>query len=252
MILTTNAVTKTSGLYNISFCIVPTPALESRIALPRIAYNIHSNKGEGDGGDGYTILIDHTRSLQTFEIVRVHGNAIERIVDISSYVDDNGGGNVYPGGTAFCASSSTLWVAIQTKNPSFDTLLSISLASNTVLTNISMVKPALASHFADCSTNSVGGFTQQASIVQVGMLSATGAFTVLDSLALPAGTPSNMRLAAIGDFMHISKWAASEYGAILYTGKYELPGLLFVSQGKPGSATLVPLNVVAASVSVEY
>lgn len=256
LIMTTSRVTMTSTLYNMSFCLVPQPAVETQVTLPGLAYNLHSFEGEGDGGNGITILIDHTTTPQSYHVVQVVGKAVQRAVDISPYVDAMGG-NVYPGGTAFCAESKTLWVAIQTRDPEFDTLITLDLNANKVIKNITMPKPALTSHFADCSTNTLGGFTQQSALglstVYVGNLDEAGVFTAFDSAALPKG--STMQLAAIGDFMHDPRlrWDPSSYGAILYSAPMSLPGLLFVSTaGKKGPASLNPLTTLPASISVEY
>jgi hypothetical protein len=262
LILGTNAAANTSTLYNMSFCIVPTPALESAVPLAGIAYNVHSNEGEGDGGAGYTLLVTHPQGKRGgktgYNVVRVSSSgAVSELVDISPYVDQFSG-SVYPGGTAFCAETLTLWVAVQTKDPARDTLLTVDLQSRAVTANISIVKPALAAHFADCSTNSVGGVTQTSdgkggSTVVLGMLTAAGAFTVLDQLALPAN--SKLLLSGAADYMHDPRlpWANFEYGALLYTGGTAMPGGLFTSSaGKSGPAKLGALADVAAAISVEY
>jgi len=260
LVLGTNPQARSSTLYNFSFCAwVPTPTLESMVHLPGVAYNLHSFEGEGDGGDGITLLIDHTARPPTFSVVRVTGNAVAPLVDISKYVDAFDG-TIFPGGTAWCASTQTLFVAVQTQNPAHDTLITVDLGKRQVVGNLSIVKPALTAHFADCATNSVGGFTQQAAgapggqaTVQVGMLSSkTGAFTVLDQIKLPAGSPLQLR--GIADFLHDPRWSASEYGALLYSagGAETLPGAIFASKGTMGSGTLNPLKDQAASISVEY
>lgn len=258
LILTTNAEAKTSTLYNMSFCLVPTPIVQSSLTLPGIAYNLHSMEGEGDGGNGYTVLIDHTTTPQSFAVVQVVGQTFRKRVDISSYVNAFQG-NVYPGGTAFCAETLTLWVAVQTSSPTHDTMLTVSLASNSVVANVSIPKPALAAHFADCSTNLVGGVTQAGTTVVLGQLSVKGAFTVLDSAKLPAGS-TGLRLAGAMDFLHDPKrvpFADPEYGALLYApdanGTLQLPGLLFTSTaGKSGPAKFANLQALAAAISVEY
>jgi hypothetical protein len=259
LILTTNVATQTSTLYNMSFCLVPSPIVQSSLDLPGIAYNLHSMEGEGDGGNGYTVLIDRTTTPQTFSVLQVVGQTFRKRVDISAYVNAFGG-NVYPGGTAFCAESLTLWVAVQTSSPTHDTMLTVSLASNSVVANVSIPKPALAAHFADCTTNLVGGVTQQAGgTVVLGQLSIEGAFTVLVSAKLPAGS-AGLRLAGAMDFLHDPKrvpFAAPEYGALLYApdanGTLQLPGLLFTSTaGKSGPAKFAALQALAAAISVEY
>jgi hypothetical protein len=176
------------------------------------------------------------------------------VVDISNYVVPHRG-NVYPGGTAFCANTLTLWVAVQTRNPAYDLLLTVDVGAGRVTGNMSITKPALAAHFADCTVNQVGGMTQVdagngVSTVQMGLLSSDGSFSVLDSLDLPVGSP--LRLAGIADYLHL--FAPFEYGAVLYAGSPEvLPGALFVSTAKKsGPATLNPLNVAVASIAVEY
>ena len=260
LVLATNPPARSSTLYNFSFCAwVPTPTLESMVHLPGIAYNIHSFEGEGDGGDGITLLTDHTKRPATYSVARVAGNQVEPLVDISKFVDAFGG-NIFPGGTAWCASTQTLWVAIQTQNPAHDTLITVDLGKRAVVGNLSIVKPALTAHFADCGSNAVGGFTQVGAAapggqatVQVGMLTKAGAFNVLDQIKLPAG--SSLHLTGIADFLHDPRWNPSEYGALLYSGApggETLPGAIFTSKGKMGSATLSPLNVQAASISVEY
>jgi len=255
LILTTVPEQLTSYLYNMSFCLVPTPVVTSKTKLNGLAYNLHSAEGEGDGGAGYTILI--SPAADKYEIVTVNGGVLTPIIDISSYVDPHRGA-IYPGGTAFCAETLRMWVAISTRNPNYDTLITVDLASNKVLFNQSIVKPALSSHFADCSTNAVGGLTQVAgaggvSTIQLGMLTSEGSFNVLDAIDLPAG--SDMVLSGVADFMHDPRWAASEYGAILYSRDHPLalPGLLFTSSAKKsGPAKLAPLGVVAAAVAVGY
>jgi hypothetical protein len=191
LVLATNANAQTSTLYNMSFCLVPTPAHESTLALPGLANSLHSAEGEGDGGNGFTIFIDTKVSPQTYHVMLVAGTKITKRVDISAFVDEFGG-NVYPGGTAFCAETQTMWVAIQTRHPSHDTLLTVDLASNKVVANVSIVKPALGAHFADCSTNSAGGVTLHSTgpvtNVVLGMLDAASAFTEIDSHPLPADT----------------------------------------------------------------
>ena len=83
------------------------------------------------------------------------------------------------------------------------------------------------------------------------MLSAAGAFTVLDQLALPAGSP--LSLSGIAAYLHDPRWNPSEYGALLYSARGErLPGAIFTSSGKMGSAKLAALNTEAASISVAY
>ena len=254
--LGTNAQAKSATLYNFSFCLVPTPALESILPLGGVAYNLHSGEGEGDGGNAYSLLIDHTKTPQTFSVIQVVGAQVSRVVDISAYVDLFSG-NIFPGGTAFCAETLTMWVAVQTRDPTRDTLITVDLVKRQVVGNVSIAKPALAAHFADCSTNSVGGFTiapgagGAPGTVQVGSLSAAGAFTVLDAAALPAG--SALQLSGIAAYLHDPRWNPSEFGALLYSGRGEkLPGAIFVSSGKMGSATLNPLDVEAASISVAY
>lgn len=203
------------------------------------------------------MLIDHTTAPQTYFVAQITGNATRRRVDISPYVDAFGG-NVYPGGTAFCATTGRLWVAVRAPNRAHDTLLTVDLKSDAVVANVSVVKPSLAAHFADCANDAVGGFTQSTdaatgvSTVKVGMLTAAGAFQPFDSVALPAG--STMRLAAVAGYLHDPRWAASSYGALLYSAPLALPGLLFVSTGGGGGApaTLSPLGAVAAAVAVEY
>jgi hypothetical protein len=255
LILGTNANTQTSTLYNMSFCLVPTPTLESQVSLPGYAYNLHSNEGEGDGGNGYTILETTKNKVTSYEVVKVSGANIIREIDISEYVNLFQG-NVYPGSTAFCAETSTMWVAIQTTNPLQDTLLTLNLATKSVIANISITKPALTGHFADCSSNLVGGVTIKnvagVNNVQFGMLSPAGAFTVLDQIALPKG--STAHLAGIADFLHMPKWNPFEYGTILYAGGPgdQLPGMLVTSKGQMGSGQMAPLSTVVSSVSVEY
>ena len=227
--------------------------------IPFLAYNLHSNEGEGDGGDGYTVLIDHTTTPQSFWVAQVTGNVTRRRVDISPYVDTFGG-NVYPGGTAFCATTGRMWIAVRAPNRTHDTMLTVDLKTDAVVANISVVKPSLVAHFADCKNDAVGGFTQATnaatgvSTVRVGMLTAAGVFNPFDSADLPVG--STMRLAAVAGYMHDPRWAASAYGALLYSAPLVLPGLLFVSTGGAGGgggpATLSPLGAVAAAVAVEY
>ena len=235
LLLGTNIQARTSTLYNFSFCAwVPTPTLESMVHLPGVAYNLHSFEGEGDGGDGVTLFIDHTKTPQTFSVARVTGNTVAPLVDISKFVDAFAG-NVFPGGTAWCASTQTLYVAIQTQNPTHDTLITVDLGKRAVVGNLSIVKPALTAHFADCATNSVGGLTQVPApapggqaVVQLGMLTKAGAFNVLDQIKLPAGSP--IHLTGIADYLHDPRWGPSEFGALLYSGDREaLPGAIFAA-----------------------
>ena len=254
LILTTNPAARTSTLYNMSFCLVPVPTVESQVTIPFIAYNLHSYEGEGDGGGGVTLLIDHTTTPQTYRAVQVIGRAIVPGVDISEYVDSMGG-SVYPGGTGFCAETKTLWVAIQTQDPRYDTLLTIDMGAGRVTRNISMAKPALAAHFADCSTNSLGGVTTETTLgvtsVYLGMLDGQGNFQTLDSAQLPPGS-ANLVPTAVA-FMHMAKWSPSEYGALLYSPGGALPGTLLTSTAQQkGPAVLKPMAIVAQAVSVEY
>ena len=85
----------------------------------------------------------------------------------------------------------------------------------------------------------------------LGMLSAAGAWTVLDSAPLPAG--SGLQLAGIADYLHMKPFGDFEYGAVLYTGGAALPGALFTSTArKAGPADVAPLNTLVAAISVEY
>jgi hypothetical protein len=257
--LGTNFAAKTSTLYNISFCLVPTPALESKFALPGIVYNLHSAEGEGDGGSAYTIFINHQANPQTYHVARINGKTIQPLVDISEYVDNDQGG-VYAGGSAFCATSLTMWVAVHSLNPGHDILLTIDVNNRKVVGNVSIPKPALASHFADCASNSVGGVTQTppnkqgVSNVVLGMLDdRTGAFTKLDSVPLPAG--STLKLSGIADYLDDPRWnfTKSSYGAILLTDGKMLPGALFTSTaGRMGPGKTVPVNVAVAGIAVAY
>ena len=255
LILTTNPAARTSTLYNMSFCLVPVPTVESQVTLPFIAYNLHSYEGEGDGGGGVTLLIDHTTTPQSYRAVQVIGKAIvPGGVDISGYVDAMGG-TVYPGGTGFCAETQTLWVAIQTQDPRFDTLLTLDLGAGKVTRNISMPKPALAAHFADCSTHTLGGVTTDTTLgvtsVYLGVLDGQGNFKTLDSAQLPPGTSTLVPTAVA--FLHMAKWGPSEYGALLYAPGGALPGTLLTSTAQQkGPAVLKPMAIVAQAVAVEY
>jgi hypothetical protein len=264
LMLTNNRATTTSYLYNMSFCLVPTPKLESKLTVPNaVAYNLHSNRGEGDGGAGYTVLIDHAAApAPAFVVARLSAAGATRLVDISRYVDADGGG-VYPGGTAYCADSSTMWVAVlagRGGRPQ-DTLVTVDLASGAVVSNISLTSPALAAHFASCGAAQVVGGVNQVSggggtsTVQIGTLSpSTGAFTVFDKATLPKAQAS-FRLAPIAVGIEMPQWENS-YAAALYDGDFALPGLLFVSTGGSGGsgspATLSPLQDAVVGVADEY
>jgi len=256
LLLGTNTAARASTIYNISFCLVPSPALESTLRLPGFAYNLHSAAGEGDGGSGYTVFIDTRATPATYHVAHVDGRAVTPLVDISAFVDADAGG-VYPGGTAFCAETRTMWVAVKTASPAFDTLLTIDVGARAVTGNVSTPKPALTAHFADCKANAVGGVTQTppdatgAASVVFGMVdAATGRFSPLDAVPLPRG--SALALTGAADFLDDMRWAASEYGAVLLTDG-RLPGAIVTSSaGRNGPGKLGALAVDVAGVAVAY
>ena len=46
LLLTQNEAAKKSTLYNMSFCLVPVPAVESNVSINSLTTNLHSNLGE--------------------------------------------------------------------------------------------------------------------------------------------------------------------------------------------------------------
>lgn len=263
LLLTTNPKLKHSYLYNISFCLVPQPTLESKITLTGLAYNLHSERGEGDGGAGYLILIDHTQTPTQYVITYVNGKTITKLVDISSYVDRTSATTIYPGGTAYCADTGTMWISIQNNNNGKeDTLLMVNLQSQKILANVSLVNPSLTAHFASCgAVQRVGGVnqilnSQQQNIVQIGLLDITsGAFNVFDSQTLPSDK-NNYQLSPIVEGIIMPQWENS-YGSILYAkgDPFTLPGLLFVSYGGGTTnppATFGSLAEAVTAVADEY
>jgi len=237
-----------SFLYNISFCLTEKPAVESKLTIRGKAHNLHSAMGEGDGGAGYTILVD---SANNVIVTKVDGLKVTPLVDISEYV--NGVGSVYPGGSAFCADTLTMWVAVQsTASPSRDTLITMDLKTRSIVANITLAHKTLTAHFSKCGdVQEVGGITQVVNAdgvpeVQIGLLSVTGQFSVFDKMALPKG--SKYTLSPVVEGVIMPQWFKS-YGAALYVGDhFALPGLLFVSNG--GGADAPPATIAKLKVAV--
>lgn len=258
-VLTNNAALKASYLYNISFCLVPKPVVNSKLALPGLAYNLHTQTGlepgPGAGEDGFTVLIDHTVSPQRFLVTRITGNKFKTVVDISKFVDAEKS-NVLPGGTAYCADTATLWVAVSAPSAAASTLVTVDITAGAVTSNISYTNPILAAHFADCKQQRVGGLTLQmngaATAVVAGWLSPQdGFFTAFDHANLPAG--SNLQLAPIAGFFDWNAQAQSPVSGVLYTQPYALPGQLYSSVPQvDAGGVLTNLQVPVAAIAQAY
>jgi hypothetical protein len=253
LMLTTDVTTQSSFLYNASFCLVDKPALESKVKVPFVATNLHCNLGEGDGGNGYSVR--ENKEAREWSIVQFVGEQSVDLVNITSYVAQYGpDGGIYPGGTAYCANSNTMWVAIESASRDTDTLLTVDLTSKEVK-SVSWRMPLLPGHFANCKSQIPGGIMLQSGPggkknVIIGELSTIGALNPLDSLALPAG--SKLDVTPIVDVIATPLFS-SEYGAILKdpTNPNEA-GSLFVSKGVPGSAKLLPLGTMVTALAVAF
>jgi len=266
LLVTVNPKLQHSYLYNISFCLVPVPTLESKITLQGIAYNLHSNRGEGDGGTAYTILMNTMVNPHQYIVTSIQSTTVTKLIDISNYVDYNNVNTIYPGGTAFCADSGNLWISIQNSKNFFnkqDILLMVNVNTKQIIQNISLVNPALIAHFASCGTvQQVGGIiqlinpNQNENIVQIGLLNLnTGNFNIFDSKGLNTNQ-QNYRLSPIVEGIIMPQWENS-YGSILYekNDPFTLPGLLFVSYGGGNNnppATFSNINEPVMAVADEY
>ena len=253
------------------------PVVNSKLALPGLAYNLHSQIGlenePGAGEDAFTVLIggprrlsrclrltlfhDTWRPLQTTRRPRSSSSSRASLAtrarrscesgrggacgchlipqhhwqpsespaalrsDISKYVDA-AKSTILPGGTAYCADSETLWVAVSAPAAAASTLVTVDLSTGAVTANISYTNPILAAHFADCKGQRVGGLTIQvgrgdgtpalgrwsgrkcrslcmqplgaSKAVVAGWLSADGFFNAFDHATLPEGSTYEVRL----------------------------------------------------------
>jgi hypothetical protein len=277
LLLTQNAAARTSTLYNVSFCPAgvspgapPAPGLNSKLTVPTVTTNLHSNYGEGDGGNGYSLTVDKSSTPPAHKIVMYDGSSgppgtIVPVVDITAHMTVNGEqGQVWPGATAFCPESNTMWVAIDAPHGANDVLLTIDLESKAVR-SVPLHMPAAGGLFANCAKKSVGGVFVMSNgpgrkSVVMGEYDAAGSFKGVDSFNLPKG--STLDMTGIVDtilWQNHPDWN-NEVGAVLLStsadGKQSLPGAVFTSKaekgGQPGGAVLSPLNVAVAAIAVEY
>ena len=206
-------------------------------------------------------MVDRSTTPQKFAVATIVGAALRTLVDISAYVNTGNGvqGTIWPGGTAYCSSTHTLWVAIDAPGGDKDSLITVNLATGLVTSALTLDSPVPASMFANCKTSTPGGVILQSSgpgrhAVVIGEINAaTGAWTALDAADLPAG--SNLDVTPIVDVVETAQFT-SAYGAVLTTPGNAMPGTLFVSTaasgGARGSATLSPLGAIVTAVAVEY
>lgn len=243
-----------SYVYNISFCLVPVPAVESKLPLPGIAFNLHSNLGEGDGGNGWALVLESQKTPPTWNVVEVIGNTVRQVLDVTALV---GAGFVYPGGTAFCADTLTMWVAVDVPGGDKDTLLTIDLAARKVTSVLALNNPVLASHFGNCKATPPmpGGVMVQSSgpgrhAVVYGFITPEGDFAPADSASVPAGT--QLDASPLAAFIDETAFG-SPVGALLYTNG-GLPGALFVSTPNSGrgDATVKDVNFIVSGIAMEY
>jgi hypothetical protein len=239
-----------SVLRNISF--FNPPQVLSTVVFDHLSYNLHSNLGEGDGGSAHLII--HDTTANTWIIGEIDTNVVVPVVDITSEVNLQGG-QIYSGGSAYCAPTSTMWVAIDRPGGDTDTLLTVDLATKKVTATLALNMPVLASHFADCNANRPGGYLVHSSgksrhSVVSGLIDLIdGGFDPVDAIDLPPG--SKLDISSIG--AALSPFSAS-YGAVLYTDTNTLPGSLYVStpaNGR-GSAVLNDLDTVIFGLALEY
>jgi hypothetical protein len=215
------------------------------------------------GGNAYTVLIDHNKNPPTWNIATVIAQNVQVLVDITQYVNKGSNdiqGTIWPGGTAYCAASDTMWVGIDAAGGDKDTFLTVDLKGKKV-TAIDLNMPVLGAHFADCRGAAPGkpgqpggvmvasaGFNRHS--VVIGTITVDGDFAPVDAADLPAA--GNFDMAPIADA--ISPFSDS-YGAILYSKTaFTLPGLLFSSTpaGGRGSAVLGPINEVIVAIALLY
>jgi hypothetical protein len=250
-LLVTNLVAQgKSVLRNISF--FSPPQVLSTVVFDHLSYNLHSNLGEGDGGSAHLII--HDTSANTWIIGEIDTNVVIPVVDITAEVSRQGG-TIYSGGSAYCAPSSTMWVAIDRPGGDSDTLLTVDLSKKKVTATLALNMPVLASHFADCNANRPGGYLIHSSgkarhSVVSGLIDLNdGGFDAIDAADLPAGF--KLDISSIGTAL--SPFSAS-YGAVLYADTNTLPGVIYVStpaNGR-GTAVLSDLDVVLFGLALEY
>ena len=277
LLLTQSPAARTSTLYNVSFCPAgvspgapPAPGLNSKLTVPAVTTNLHSNYGEGDGGNGYSLTVDKSATPPAHKIVMYDGSAgppgtIVPIVDITAHMTVNGEqGQVWPGGTAFCPESNTMWVGVDAPHGANDVLLTIDLKTKAV-NSVPLRMPVAGGLFANCAKKTAGGVFVMSNgpgrrSVVMGEYDANGSFKGVDSFNLPKG--SNLDMTGIVDtilWQSHPDWN-QDVGAVLLTtgmdGTQTMPGAVFTSkgekQGQPGAATLSPLTVGVAAIAVEY
>jgi hypothetical protein len=259
LLVTNDAAAHRSYLYNISFCLVPVPAVESKTPFPGVAFNLHSNLGEGDGGAGWALVLESQATPPTWRIVEAAGGTVRTVLDITSFVANSNGepGFVYAGGTAFCADSATMWVAVDAPGGDKDTLLTVDLNARKVTSTLSLNNPVLAAHFGNCkaSPQLPGGTMLQSSgpgrhALVYGFITPDGGFEPADAASVPAGT--QLDASPLAAFIDETAFG-SPVGALLYTNG-GLPGALFVSTPNSGrgDATVVDVDFIVTGIAMEY
>jgi len=263
LLLTQNQAAATSYLYNATFCGTPGPpgippqGVHSRLAIPSLTTNLHSNYGEGDGGNGYSIELAGAKQV----VVEFDGGTqkTRRIVDISAHVKAVKGGTIAEGSSAMCPGRDTLWVGVTSASGNGDTLLTIDLKARRVASATILKLPLGAGLFANCKTDRPGSVLLQtagkANAVTVGEYDILGNFVPVDSIKLPEG--SNLDVTPIVDTIvwQSVPWA-TELGAVLMGKGFTLPGALLTTKAEsPGgerSAVLSPLKELVMSIALAY
>jgi len=273
LLLTQNEATSSSTLYNLTFCgkgfppEIPPAGLNQVVHIPKLTTNLHSNYGEGDGGAGYTIEID--KAAHTYWVIKLDYNydtkkvTTKRVVDVSAHVNGAGGGTISDGASAFCSKTGIMWLGLKggagnsTGRVENDSVLTIDIDAGTVSTVAKLKLPIGAGLFGNCKTGRAGSVNLQTggdgrTSVVMGEYGPTGAFEAVDSITLPAG--SKLQLTPIVDTV-VGLQFSSEFGAVLMSPGFTLPGALFTSKADNGggkSAVLSNLQVEVLSIAVAY
>ena len=264
LLLTQDLSNKASYLRNVTFCGTPGPpgipaqGLQSTVKINSVTTNLHSNYGEGDGGNGYSIQIGDGGKYQ---VVTFAGSSTNTIVDISKHVAAVNGGQINPGASAFCpklaAGVDLMWVGVSSADGKEDTILTIDVAGGRVASTTSLKAPLGAGLFANCLTHrpgsvvlqSAGGGQKTLSLVEY---DETGGAEAVDSVKLPAG--SSYDVTPIVDTIVSGKFKA-EFGAILLSPGLKLPGAIFTSKAESGAkntGSLGDLKELVMSIAVAY
>lgn len=104
-------------------------------------------------------------------------------------------GQLAAGATAHCAATDTFWVEVNSvEEVGTASIITVDL-NRSLVTSITSNTPQLAGHFANCKTETLGGIRLEkplkpggVSTIEIGEVSPTGKFRVVDSIQLPAGS----------------------------------------------------------------